>query len=366
MVKRSFLIVGVMLLVVVIVFGYKLFTYLQQQSALASYQRPPVSVSAIVAKQTEWQSYLNSIGSLEALQGVDIAPQVDGIVTKIYFESGHMIQAGQPMIALDTQVLAAQLANAVATMNLARVTYERNQTLYQKKFVSHESIDTTRSQYNQALANVNAIKAQIQQKTVYAPFTGRLGLRAVNLGQYLTAGTVVTNLQELDPILVNFAIQSQDIQKISVGQSVLVYSDTMPGQTFEGKVVALDAKVNTDTRSITVRAEIPNPKATLYPGLFVTVKIVLPNTQKVIVVPQTAVAYTLYGDSVYVIEKKTDNTGKSKFIASAKMVTVGERREEEVAILKGLQANDLVVTAGQLKLQNNTWVKVDPSAGSSE
>ncbi|OGT36558.1 MAG: hypothetical protein A3F12_05155 [Gammaproteobacteria bacterium RIFCSPHIGHO2_12_FULL_38_14] len=356
-------IILIAIVILAILFGYKLIQNYLTQAARSAFVPPPITVSATKVQSVKWSPYLSSIATLQAINGVNLAPQVAGVVTKIYFDSGQMIQAGQPVISMDTSVLQAQLQNAIADMGYKEVTYKRYDQLYQKKVVTHDQVDQTRSAYNQALATVNQIKAEINQMTVTAPFTGKVGIRLVNLGQYLSPGTVVTNLQQLDPIYVNFSVPSQSLSLLALGEVIEASFDAYPGKIFKGKVTAIDASFNQDTRSISVQGELANPNNELLPAMFGEVKVILPSEKETLVVPQTAVVYTLYGNSIYVVTEKTNTQGKKQQIATQKPVTLGQRRGTSIAILSGLNPSDTVVTSGQIKLQNGSVITIDNSAG---
>ncbi len=361
--KKVFIIV-IAACVLALIFGYRLVQNLFNSMQRTSGPAAMVTVSATKVKKIDWQPYISSVATLQAVNGVNLATQVAGVINKIYFQSGQMIVTGQPIVSMDTSVLAAQLENAVAIMNYKKITFERYETLYKKGgVVTHDQYDAARSDYNQATALVNQIKAQIEQMTVSAPFSGKLGLRQVDLGQYVDPGAVITTLQQLDPIFVDFTVPTQNIPQVQVGQAIEVSVDSYPGKTYNGKITALDASIDQNTRGINVQGQVSNPKNELFPGMFGNVKILLPLMQDTLVVPDTAVVYTLYGNSVFIIQEKTDKNGKKTMIAVQRYITVGQRRGTEVAVLKGLNEGDTVVTSGQIKLQNNATVIVDNSAG---
>ncbi len=362
MIKRIFIVL-LALAIIGGIFGYKLYQNELKKEAQANFTLPPVTVSVTKSQSANWQPFISSVGALVANEGIDVMPQVSGIVSKVDFNSGQTVKVGQPIISLDTSVLKAQLENAEANMNMKKATYKRYQTLRTKQYISDETFDLARSQYNQVLASVNEIKAQIAQMTIYAPFSGKLGIRNVNLGEYLSPGTAITNLQSVNPILVNFTIPSPQLTELYVNQPISITSDAYPNKTFKGKIVALDARVDNDTRSLVVQGEIPNPTGELYPGLYVKVEVLLPQKNETIVIPQEAVTYTLYGNTVFLVQKSSDG---SKTIAKQQTITVGERRGDLVSITKGLKANQVVVSEGQLKLQDGMSVKVaDPKGQTS-
>lgn len=345
------------------IFGYKLLQSAYSSLTKGSGGPPPVTVSATTVQTTTSKPYLQSVVELQAVNGVNLATQVSGIVNKIYFQSGQMIQTGQPIISMDTSVLVAQLENATAAMNYKKVTLQRYETLYKKGVVSHDQYDSARSDFNQATATVNQLKALIEQMNIVAPFSGKLGIRMVNLGQYLTPGTEITSLQQIDPIYANFNIPSQNISQIKLGQDVQVTVDSYPDKLYSGKITAIDSVINQDTRGINVQATLANPQGEITPGMFGEIKIFLPTQQKTILIPQTAVTYTLYGNSVFVVTEKTDSNGKKYQVVNQRYVTVGQREGTNIAVTEGLKAGEMVVTSGQIKLQDGAKVVIDNSAG---
>lgn len=353
---KKILIIVISIIALGALFSYKLYEDKLASEKMANFQPPPVKVTATTATAKQWSKSISSIGSLEAKQGINVTPQVPGTVATIDFQSGQTVQKGQALLSLDTSVLQAQIENATAAMNMKNATFKRNTMLFKTNAVSDSAVDLSRSEYNQAVATVKQLKATLAQMTIYAPFAGKLGLRDVNLGQYLTAGQVITNLQSIDPILVNFSIDSQDINKVKPGMPIQIKVDSYQDKTFTGQVIAVNAQLSVDTRSLIVRGQIPNSDGLLVPGMFVQVSVIMPTSQQTIVVPQNAITYTLYGNSVFVITKKTDAQGKVSMTVKQQTVTVGDRKGSDIAIVKGLQANQMIVTSGQLKLQNGSSV----------
>ncbi len=336
-------------------FGYKLYSNYLTEQAQANYTPAPITVTAGKASTSDWQSYLTAVGTLQAYNGVNIAPQIAGVVETINFKSGQMVEKGQLIISLDANILKAQLKNAVAARDLAKTTYERYQKLLNQKAISQIDVATALSQLNQYSANVKAIRAQIGQMRITAPFSGRLGLRDINLGEYIAAGTLVTTLQTVNPMLVNFPIPAQQISALKIGEKIQVSIDSNKDKTYTGKITAINSAVDQTTRSIMVRATVDNSDQTLVPGMFANIKVLLPVKKDVVVVPADAVTYTLYGNSIYVLTDKKDN---NEYTAKLTIVKTGETQNDKTEVLSGIKSGDIVVTNGQLKLQNNSTVKV--------
>lgn len=358
MLKRSGLIV-LLAAVLLLIFGYKFYQDQSKAAAKAAFKAPPTAVSAIKAEASDWQDYIRSVANLEARNGTDLNTQVAGVVSQINFKSGQTVEKGDLILSLDSSVLEAQLASATAAMKLKQVTYKRYEKIVSTGAVTDDQRDTARAEYKQALAAVKQLDAQIAQMKIIAPFAGKLGIRQVNLGQYIPSGTLITNLQSVTPILADFTISVKDLPKIKTGQSIEFFNDIDANKAFNGTITAIDAKINEQTRSIDVQAGIPNTEEALYPGMFGTVHILLPKKENTVILPQSAVTYTLYGDMIYVLTSKKDAQGKAQLIANQRMVTVGTRRGDKVAIISGIKAGEQVVTSGQLKLHNGSVVRIN-------
>jgi membrane fusion protein (multidrug efflux system) len=331
---------------------------------LSSQVPPPATITAEAAKTEEWVERLPAIGTLIASQGVEVASQVSGIVTGIGFESGEDVPAGGKLVQLDIAVEEADLASAEATLREAEVAYKRQADLLTKNVASEANVDTARAKRDTAVASVNRIKALIAQKAILAPFAGRLGIRHVEVGQYISPGLAMVSLQALDPIWVDFPMPEQNLGKLRVGQTVDLSVDAFPGKVFTGSVAWLDARVAQETRTLLVRGTLPNPERTLLPGMFANVAVLAGAPAKVISVPRTAVTYSLYGDSVYVLKPKEGQPAPAKpedtvFVVERRFIKSGQVREDRVAVTSGLKAGEQVVTTGQVKLTNGSLVKVD-------
>lgn len=356
-IRRYIVIVG---LLIVVFGGLTVFNYVLKpqiiQEVLAARKPPPVTVSATAAVSEKWRDDLTSVGTLVAVLGTDVSSQVAGKIVKINFESGTEAKKGDILVKIDDSVDEADLANSVAALKLAELTYERGKELYSNRNYPKASLDKDKASLDQAQAQVEKIKATIALKTIRAPFSGKLGIRQVNLGQYLGVGTTIVSLQSLDPIYVNFSIPANQAGKLAVGQEVVVNTEGDTKKAYKGKITSLDSQVNTNTRNILVQATIANPERKLIPGMFADVKVFLSEAKPVVVIPQTAVSYSLYGDSVFVVTKPKEGTGT---VVERRNVTVGAKRSDKVAIVKGVKAGEQVVTSGQIKLKPGSAVQIN-------
>ncbi|MGE8501279.1 MAG: efflux RND transporter periplasmic adaptor subunit [Pseudomonas sp.] len=363
--RRMLIMLGVVLLVVLALAAYKGFS-IYQQIQMFSAPQPAISVSAATATQQPWQGRLPAIGTLKAYQGVDLAAEVDGIVREVLFESGQKVTLGQPLIQLDSEVERASLATAEAERSLAQIEYERGRSLVSRSNISKSEFDRLASTLQKATASVAQLKAQLDKKRINAPFAGTIGIRQVDPGNYLSPGATIATLQDLSRLHVDFFLPEQQAPRLSVGQRVLLKVAAYPDESFEGQIAAINPKVENETRNLQVRATLNNPDEKLLPGMFANLQVLLPSEEQVIVVPETAITYTLYGNSVYVIGEKKDDKGevvkdadgKTQLAVERRFVETGERRDGRVMILKGLEAGQQVVTSGQLKLDNGAHVAI--------
>lgn len=356
----------IMLVAAIVIFGgvlgFLIFRGIMIQKYIASMGQPPQTVTTTVAKYDDWEPTLDAVGSLKALKGTDITPQLAGIVAEIPFESDSEVKEGDLLVKLANEDDVAKLKALQADADLARLNYDRSKKLVQSRAVSQAQLDTATATLKSALAQVAAQQALVDKKEIRAPFDGRVGIRLVDIGQYLTAGQKITTLQALDPIYVDFTLSQSNVSKISVGQAVAIKTDAYPGQTFTGKVVALDPKLDTATRNIAVRAELANPDHKLLPGMFASVKVTTGAKERKLTLPETAITYNPYGETVFLVEKgKPDADGKTPLIAQQKFVVTGTTRGDEVAITKGISEGDTVVASGQLKLKNGTPLIINNS-----
>jgi membrane fusion protein, multidrug efflux system len=335
---------------------------------LSKQQPPPSTITAEAARTDDWIERLPAIGTLIASQGVDVAPQVAGIVTGLGFESDQDVEKGAKLVQLDISVELADQASAEAILKEADVSYKRQADLLLKNVTSEATVDTALAKRDSAAAALNRIKALIAQKAILAPFAGRLGIRHVELGQYVSPGLSMVTLQAQDPIWVDFPMPEQNIGKLKRDQVVELTVDAYPGQVFKGKISSLDARVAQDTRTLLVRGTLDNPERKLLPGMFANVSVLAGSARQVLSIPRTALTYSLYGDSVYVV-KPPEGGGAvpaqppadAVFSVERRFVKPGQVREDRVAIETGLQPGEQVVTTGQIKLVNGSHVKIDNS-----
>ncbi|MCX7120568.1 MAG: efflux RND transporter periplasmic adaptor subunit [Gammaproteobacteria bacterium] len=327
---------------------------------MKNYKEPPVFVSTTTAVSKTWNPFLTAVGSLKASNGVEVNSQVSGQIVSIYFQSGQDVKQGDLLVQLNDEVDQQGLLRDEATLRFNKVDYSRKEILLKENAVARSAVDAAKAAFLQAAAAVASDNVLIAQKKIRAPFAGRIGIRQVNIGQYITSGTAIVSLQALNPLYVDFSLPEQNLPLLRTEQAVTVSVDAYPNQLFQGKISAINSMIDVNTRSIAVRATIPNEKEILYPGLFAKVHVILPQIENVITVPQSAITYSLYGDSIYVVEHK----GKEK-IAVQKYVTVGDRRDNVVAISKGVTAGEEVITAGQIKLHPNAVITINNSVSLS-
>ncbi len=319
---------------------------------------PAMAVTSTEAKAVTWDRVISAIGTLAPVEGVTVAADADGTIVKIAADSGALVKAGDLLIGLDTTVEMAQLAAAEASAALAKLQFDRASELVAKQTISKSEFDVATAQLNQAGANVAALKATIEKKHVRAPFDGRVGIRFVNLGQFVARGRALVPLQKLDPIYVNFSIPQQQLGALSIGQKISVTADAS-GRPYEGKISAINSEVDASTRNISVQAVLANPEEKLRSGMFVQVEVALPAGAPQIALPATAIAYAPYGNSVYVIEKMKGKDGKEYLGVRQQIVRLGVARGDLVAIEEGLKPGEQVVTAGVFKLRNGAPVQVN-------
>ena len=344
------------------IFGWQAIKARFIRQYFASQGVPTETVSTIEAAYQTWQPTLEAVGTLRALRGADLAAEVAGVVSAIHFRSGDEVKAGAPLVQLDDATDVAHLESLQASAQLAETTYKRDLEQLKAKFISQAAVDTDAAKLRSARASVEEQKAVIAKKLVRAPFAGRLGIRAVDLGQYVAAGTKLVTLQSLDPILVDFSVPQSELARVGAGQQVMVTSGALPGERFEGAVSALDAKLDPSTRNVLVRASLGNPQQHLLPGMFVNVQIHSGTAQRYLTLPQTAITFNPYGDTVFVVEKKEGKEGgKPQLVATQRFVTTGPRRGDQIAVLSGVKEGETVVSAGQLKLRNGTPVRINNS-----
>ena len=365
MMKRMLAMLAVML---VLIGGLGFIKFRQIQTAMAqgaAFQMPPEAVTTIVAKEEEWPETLTAIGSAAAVQGVTVSADLSGTVDRIAFESGRQVQKGQVLVELDTRQERAQLAAVEAQRDLARLNFDRMQGLLKENVISRAEFDSATAENKQTEARVGEIRASIARKSITAPFSGVLGIRQANVGQYLSSGDPVVELQALNPIYVNFGVPQQAAPHMRVGREVRITSEGLGAVEFVGKITAVDSTVNAETRNMQVQATLANPNAALRPGMFVQVAVTVGEGRPVVSLPASAISYAPYGDSVYVVSELKGPGGQTYRGVRQQVVKLGPSRGDQIAIASGVQPGDEVVTSGVFKLRNNAAVlvnnKVQPS-----
>ncbi|MGE8496151.1 MAG: efflux RND transporter periplasmic adaptor subunit [Pseudomonas sp.] len=368
--RRMLIMLGVVVLVVLALAAYKGFSIYQQIQQFSAPQ-PAISVAAGTAEEIQWQGRLPAIGTLKALQGVDLTVEAVGIVRDVLFESGQKVTVNQPLLQMDASVEQAVLATAEAELGLSRVEFERGRSLVSRSNISKSEFDRLSAELQKSNASVTQLKALLDRKRILAPFSGTIGIRQVDVGDYLASGTTIATLQDLSKLYVDFFLPEQNVPQLAIGERVRFSVAAYPGDVFEGEITAINPKVEDTTRNVQVRAMLDNPDEKLLPGMFANLEVLLPDSRsQVVVVPETAITYTLYGNSLYVIGEKKDDDGavvkddkgQAQLVVERRFVKTGERREGQVVILDGLKAGEQVVTAGQLKLDNGSHVAIAADA----
>jgi membrane fusion protein (multidrug efflux system) len=343
--------------------GFNWFKGYMMQKYMASAPVPPSTVTTMKVEYEQWQPQLSAVGTLRAVRGVDVTSEVAGLVRSIEFKSGDEVKAGQVLAQLNADSDIAQLHSLEAAADLAAIVYERDKAQLDAEVISKAQVDTDAGDLKSKRAQVAQQAALVEKKTIRAPFAGKLGISTVNPGQYLNAGDKLVTLQTIDPIYIDFNLPQQQLPLVAIGQKVTLSADAYKGIAFEGKVNAINPKVDTNTRNVMIEATIPNPKRLLLPGMFATVKLNSGEEQRHLTLPQTAITYNPYGDTVFVIKEsdKKDDKGKAVLTAQQVFVTTGPTRGDQVAILKGVEAGAQVVTSGQVKLKNGAPVIINNS-----
>jgi len=359
MTRKMSVMIAVMVVVFGGIFGWKWIVGQMRGRAMAG-GAPVVTVSSTVARKEVWHSTLQAVGTLRAIQGTDVTPQVDGQVVKIDFESGQAVQKDDVLVELDSSIERAQIEGLEATEVLAKANLARIEELSKTQVVSPSARDQAEASYKQARSAVASQKEIISKKAIRAPFTGMAGIREVNLGAYLSAGAKIVSLQSLDPIYVNFALPQEHLSRVHSGEAVTLAVDAFPDVEFAGQITAIDSRVSEATRNISLQATLANPDLKLRPGMFGHVSVELPQTNTYVTLPATAISYNPYGDSVFVIQS-TDVNGETALSVRHAFVQIGDRRGTQVAVLKGVEAGQQIVTAGQMKLQEGSRVAIDNS-----
>ncbi|BBH52973.1 efflux RND transporter periplasmic adaptor subunit [Fluviispira sanaruensis] len=363
MAKRiTFTLIG-LLIVFGGIFGWYIMRQYFMKKYFASFVPPPQAVSVAIAKSDTWQPFLYSVGNLKAVDGVEISSEVSGQVKAIYFKSGEFVKKGQALVQLDDASEQAQLRDISAQLQLAKVTDMRTKKLFTQGATSQASVDDSSSKTKQLKANFENISSAIAKKLIRAPFSGKIGIKLINVGQYISPGLSCASLQSSHILNVQFTLPQQEVSKIALRQEVLVVSDAYPNLNFKGTITAIDSKIDESTRTIEAQATIENIDNKLLPGMFVNAKIFLPAIPNTITLPQTAITYTLYGDSAFLVRlnDKKSETGQELGTVSRILVKTGEKRDNTVVILEGIKAGDMIVISGQLKLVDGTSIVINNS-----
>ncbi|MBU3888123.1 efflux RND transporter periplasmic adaptor subunit [Methylosinus sporium] len=354
---------AIMLAIVALVFGglygFNAFRNMMIKGFLASMANPPQTVSVTTAGIQEWRSKLTAVGTFRAVNGADLSLEASGIVEKLHFQSGQQVEAGQLLLELRKDTDLARLAALKASAELAGVNLRRDQAQLKIHAASQASVDTDLANLKSAEAEVAQQEAVIAQKTLRAPFGGRLGIRGVDLGQYIGAGSVIVTLQALDPIYLDFTLPQQALNGIEVGQSIDAGVDAFPGKKFTGEIVAINSKVDQASRNVQVRASLANADHKLTPGMFAQIDIATGKPERLITLPQTAIVYAPFGNSVFLVQKSAAADDKGAGLSAQQaFVRLGATRGDEVAVLEGVTEGATVVTAGQVKLRNGSPLKI--------
>ena len=359
MAKRMILMLVLMTVFIAGLGFLKLRQFQAMAGEFAAMQPPPEAVTTIVTERDEWPAVLSAIGTVAAVQGVTVSADLPGIVDRIEFDSGRTVQRGDVLVQLDTRQEHAQLAGAEAQLQLARVNFERMQGLVEQDAVSRAEFDAAAAAHKQAEARIREIRATIERKTIRAPFSGVLGIRQVNLGQYLTGGDPVVPLQSLHPVYVNFGVPQQDALEMRAGRNVRITVGELGDTEFAGRITAVDSVVDETTRNVQVQATLANPRAQLRPGMFVQAQVTLGASRPVVALPASAINYAPYGDSVFVVAEMKNPQGQPYRGVRQQVVKLGAARGDQIAVLSGLKAGEEVVTSGVFKLRNGAAVQVN-------
>jgi membrane fusion protein (multidrug efflux system) len=361
MIKRMI----IMLLVVGLffggVFGWKAWSGYQMSMAMSQMAMPPVVVSTMTATLETWSPVINSVGTLRASQGVDVTAQEVGMITELRFESGAEVAAGDVLARQYVDDERAELAALEADVRLAELNLERAEDLREKDLSSQFDFDTRETDRDRAVARARNVGLMIEKKTIRAPFSGRIGIRQVDLGQYVEPGDPIVRLEALDRMLVDFPVPQRSVALLRVGQPLLIRVDAYPARKFVGEITAISPQVRSQTRDVRLEGVVQNDAEALLPGMFAEVEIQLPKRESVVTVPQSAITYSPYGDSVFLVRESADQSGGQQLTVDSVFVQTGETRGDQVAVVSGLKAGDLLVTAGQLKLRNGAQVVIDNS-----
>jgi len=359
MVKRMILMLAV---VGIFMAGLGFMKYRQIQEAIgqaSSFQPPPEAVTTIAATQQKWPATLSAIGTMAAVQGVMVSADLPGIVERIAFESGGPVTEGDLLVQLDTRQERAQLAAAEAARDLAELNFKRMHGLVDEGAITRAEYDQAAAEQKQTEARVDEIRATIARKTIRAPFSGILGIRQVNLGQYLSGGNAVVSLQSLDPIYVNFNVPQQDVAQVKIGGDVRITIPEQTGGGFTGRITAINSVIDEATRNVQIQATLANPRGVLRSGMFVQTEVILGANRPIVTLPASAISYAPYGDSVFVVADLKDSQGRTYKGVRQQFVKLGGTRGDQIGVLSGVRPGEEIVTSGVFKLRNGAAVQVN-------
>ncbi|MGB1455912.1 efflux RND transporter periplasmic adaptor subunit [Spongiibacter marinus] len=340
------------------VFGMKWFGNQMMNDFIDNMPTPPVTISSTTVTPQQWAARLNAVGSLVAVKGADLTAEVDGTITKISFESGQSVEAGTELLSLESVAERGELARLEAQAKLAEIEQRRREKLYKRRTISKSEYDTALAETNVAKAAVEAQRGRLNLKTLRAPFAGELGIRRVALGQYLRAGDKIVTLQSLDPIELDFSLPEKQLGKVNPGRTIEIVVDALGGRQFSGEIIAVEPKIDAQTRNFDVRARFANPEKVLKPGLFAKVTVNLGEPTQVLVLPKTAIQYSSYGDSVFVIRQQEGGDAEALDVIQ-RFVTLGEARGDFIEVISGVKEGDEVASTGLLKLRSGQPVTID-------
>ena len=365
--KRMIIMLSIAAVIVGGVVWFQHFKNTMTAKGIKGQANPPQTVSTTVARETTWQPTVEALGSFIASEQASLSAEVSGLVTAIHFDSGETVRAGHALVELNPAPLKAQLVQLEVQAGLAALNLKRDEAQLKVQAISQAAVDTDAATLKGIQAQVREQKAMIAQKTIYAPFSGQLGIRQVNLGQYLAPGAAVVTLQKLDPLEIDFTVPQSQIDLVRVGMKAVAESSAVPGKTFAATVTAIEPQLDPTTRNLKVRARVPNPTGELLPGVFATVRITQGQPHQYVTLPNAAVAYNPYGATVFIVKDAGRGAdGKPKATVEQRFITPGLTRGDQVAILKGVKPGETVVTAGQLKLRNGSPVLLNNSVQPSD
>jgi membrane fusion protein (multidrug efflux system) len=346
------------------IFGFQIFKMKMIKKFMSSMPVPPAAVTAMKVEYSPWQPRLNAIGTVRGVHGVEITSESAGVVREVDFKSGEEVQEGEILFQLNLDAEEAQLNALEAAASQARTLYERDKAQFNIQAISQAALDADSADLKSKKAQVAQQEAVIAKKTVRAPFSGRLGISTLSLGQYVNPGDKIVTLQALDPVYIDFSLPQQQLSRIELGQKIKLVADSYPDREFRGKVTAINPKIDIDTRNIQIEATVQNQKHELVPGMFVSVDLEAGKEERFLTLPQTAIAYNPYGETVFIVEESKGPEGKPILTVKQAFVKLGETRGDQVAILEGINPGERIVTSGQLKLRNGSPIlinnKVEP------